>query len=90
MFALQGDEEPDFEDPTMIRSILTLYNSWVLVLFDTGASHSFISASCVSALGLESEPLEIAMGVGSPLGGRVRVDRVCRLCALEFAGYCLE
>ena len=84
MFTLQGEKEPNFEDPTMIRGILTLYNSWVLVLFDTGASHSFISASCVSALGLESELLEITMGVGSPLGGRVRVDRVCRSCASSF------
>ena len=87
MFALQGEEEPNFEDPTMIRGILTLFNSWVLVLFDTGASHSFISTSCVNALGLDTEPLDTVMSVGSPLGGKVRIDKVCKSCELEFAGY---
>ena len=87
VFALQGEEEPDFEDPAMIRGILTLFNSWVLVLFDTGASHSFISTSCVNALGLDTEPLDTAMSVGSPLGGKVRIDKICKSCKLEFAGY---
>ena len=31
---------------------------WVMILFDSGASHSFTAASCVRELGLEVETLE--------------------------------
>ena len=61
-------------------------NSWVKVLFDSGASHSFISIACVTSLGLEPETLGIAMSVASPLGGQTRVNLVCKSCELEFSG----
>ena len=54
-----------------------------MALFDTGASHSFISATCALTLGLESEPLRIAMRIVLPLGSQTRVDRECRSCELE-------
>ena len=48
-------------------------NSWASVLFDTSASHFFISMLFVRMLGLEYEPLESALSVGFPL------DRDCEL-----------
>ncbi|XP_028058330.1 uncharacterized protein LOC114262171 [Camellia sinensis] len=84
MYALQ--EEEDVGNPSVIQGMLILMNSWVKVLFDSGASHSFISAACVSSLGLEPETLEIAMGVASPLGGKTRVNLVCKSCELEISG----
>ena len=53
MFALQGNDDADQEDTTMIGGIIILHNSWIMALFDTEASHSFISTSCALALGLE-------------------------------------
>ena len=47
---------------------------WARVLFDSGASHSFIVASCVNVLGLKVESLEKPLHVSSPLGVRVRID----------------
>ena len=41
---------------------------WVRILFDSGASHSFIVASCVRGLGLEVETLEKSLYISSPLG----------------------
>ena len=41
---------------------------------DSGASHSFIAASCVEDLGLEVESLEEPLHVSSPLGARVNDD----------------
>ena len=38
------------------------------MLFDSGASHSLISASCVEALGLEVKTLEKPLYVHSRLG----------------------
>ena len=58
---------------------------WVRILFDSGASHSFIAASCVKELGLEVETLEKSLHVSSPLGTRVRVDMICRDCELEIS-----
>ena len=59
------------------------------MLFDSGASHSFITASCVKDLVLEVEPLEESLHVSSLLGTRVNVDQICRGCELEISGILL-
>ena len=56
------------------------------MLFDSGASHSFIIASVVIELGLEVETLEKPLYVGSPLGIRARTRIICRGCELEISG----
>ena len=58
---------------------------WAKILFDYGAFHSFVAASCVNALGLEVETLEEPLQVGSPLRIRVRIDQICRDCELEIS-----
>ena len=62
---------------------------WARILFDFGASHSFIAASCVKELGLEVETMENSLHVSSPLGTRVSVDLICRDCELEISGILL-
>ena len=47
---------------------------WAKILFDYGASHSFVSTSSVDVLGLEVETLEEPLHVSSPLGIRMRID----------------
>ena len=70
---------------------------WVLVLRGrrinlllryclTGASHSFVAASSVDVLGLEVETLDELLYMSSPLGTRVRIDKICRDCELEILG----
>ena len=56
------------------------------MLFDFGASHSFIAASVVIELGLEVEALEEPLYVSSPLGIRVRIWMICRGYELEIPG----
>ena len=58
-------------------------------MFDSVASHSFVAASCVKDLGLEVETLEKSLYVSSPIGTRVRVDKICRDCELEISGILL-
>ena len=55
------------------------------MLFDYGASHSFIAASVMMELGLEVEALEEPLYVSSPLGIRVRIGMICRGCELEIS-----
>ena len=59
------------------------------MLFDYGASHSFIVASVVIELGLEVEALEEPLYVSSPLTSRARIGMICRRCELEISGILL-
>ena len=66
-----------------------LFHLWARVLFDYGASHSFIAALCVKELGLEVETLEKPLHVSSPLGTKVRINQICRNYELEILGILL-
>ena len=55
------------------------------MLFDSGASHSFIAASVMIELGLKVEALEEPLYVSSPLGVRVRIGMICRGWELEIS-----
>ena len=59
---------------------------WEIVLFDSGASHSFIATSVVIELRLEVETLEEPLYVSSPLGIMARIGMICRDCELEILG----
>ena len=52
---------------------------WAKILFESGASHSFIAASSVDVLGLEVETLDKPLHVSSSLGTRVRIDQICHV-----------
>ena len=53
-------------DQPTLQGMFLLSRLWARILFDSGASHSFIVASCVRELGLEVETLEEPMHVSSP------------------------
>ena len=73
-------------DQPVIQSTFLLSLLWARVLFDSGASHSFITASVVIELGLEVETLEEPLYVSSPLGIRAKIWMICRGCELEISG----
>ena len=79
----------DSADQSVIQGTFLLSLLWVRIVFDFGASHSFITASCVRELGLEVETLEKPLYVSSPLGTRVSVDLIYRGCELEISGVLL-
>ena len=62
---------------------------WAKILFDYGASYSFVVTSSMDVLGLEVETLEESLHVSSPLGTKVRIDQICRDCELEILGILL-
>ena len=66
-----------------------LSHLWARILFDFGASYSFIAVSCVRELGLEVETLEKLLYVSSPLGTRVNMDLICWGYELEIFGILL-
>ena len=76
-------------DQPVIQGTFFLSRLWARVLFDSGASHSFIAESVVIELGLEVEALEEPLYVSSPLGIRARIGMICRGCELEISGILL-
>ena len=67
-------------DHLVIQGTFLLSRLWASVLFDYGASHSFIAESVVIQLCLKVEALEEPLYVSSPLGIRVRIGMICRDC----------
>ena len=76
-------------DHPVIQGTFLLSRLWARVLFDYGASHSFIAALVVIELGLEVEALEEPLYVSSPLGIRARIGMICRGFKLEISGILL-
>ena len=72
-------------DQLVIQGTFLLSCLWARVLFDSGASHSFIVASVVIELGLEFEALEEPLYVSSPLGIRAKMGMICRGCELDIS-----
>ena len=56
------------------------------MLFDSGATHSFISDACVSKLSLEKRDLDCELLVSTPSLGHVATSSVCVGCLMEVAG----
>ena len=65
--------------------MVLISHSWAHVLFDTGASHSFISVAFASVLRLEFERLESPLQLDTP-GGSNEVSLVCKSCRITVDG----
>ena len=76
-------------DPPVIQGTFFLSHLWARVLFNSGASYSFITASVVIELGLEVEALEEPLYVSFPLRIRARIGMICRGFELEISGILL-
>ena len=72
-------------DASVLQGTIQLFSTWVSVLFDTGASHSFISTACVSSLDLPIDVLPTTLSVDTPIGSRATLRFVCRACELIIA-----
>ena len=58
----------------------------VVILFDSGASHTFISTACVVRNNLEFDHTEDEYHVKSP-GGRIVTNQLVRDIALDLGGH---
>jgi len=56
------------------------------VLFDLGATHSFVSNECMGRLELAMRELECELIVATPASGEVSTTSVCVGCPMEVAG----
>lgn len=75
------------EGPSELRGTVLLFSTLVRALFDTGASHSFISQPLVASMGLPMEELDYPLTMSNPMGGRTRLRYVCPSCTVYLGEY---
>ena len=76
------DVEEVVDEPDAVIGMFSLNSCPALILFDTGASHSFISRNFVRKHGLAEESIGKPIRVSSP-GGEMIVNSGCRQLNLE-------
>ncbi|XP_047149583.1 uncharacterized protein LOC124821701 [Vigna umbellata] len=59
----------------------------ISVLFDSGATHSFISKACVDKLGIVESEMQFDLVVSTPAAGEIRTSIVCVRCPIEVEGH---
>ena len=74
----------------MVEGMISVYSTWVHVLFDTGATQSFIYASCANALRLKTEMVENLLLIELSMGMNSRVDKICKRCVITLVGRALK
>jgi hypothetical protein len=73
-------EHPD----NLIRGMCFINNTPLIAIIDTGATHSFITVSCVECLVLVVTPLSRVMVIDTPTSGSVTTSLVCAKCPVSF------
>ncbi|GAU34277.1 hypothetical protein TSUD_321230 [Trifolium subterraneum] len=84
VYSLDGEQARG--NNALIIDVCQLGQSEIVVLFDCGATNSFISVECVMRLGLSSTSLLPPMTVAVATGGKVVSKRVCQNCPVSVAG----
>jgi hypothetical protein len=69
----------------MILDIFLASSHLVTVLFDYGASHSFISSSFVAKYNMPITTMKLTMLVSSP-GGEMKTKHICLVVSISIGG----
>jgi hypothetical protein len=73
------------ETPGVAQGTFSVKNHSANVLFDTGATHSFVTASWVESHNMPVAPMYPPMRVSS-IGGRTQMDRFCPSARFQIRG----
>jgi len=84
VFTLNGAKVSKSKD--LIQGRCFINGIHLLVLFDFGATHSFISYLCVEKLKLYVSSLNKDLVVETPTSGSVLTSNVCLNCSMEISG----
>ncbi|XP_052736626.1 uncharacterized protein LOC128197842 [Vigna angularis] len=84
VYAITGAEAAS--SGTLVTGICLLYGMNCGVLFDSGATHSFISKACVDKLGITESEMQFDLVVSTPAAGEVRTSTMCVRCPIEVEG----
>nr|KYP32719.1 hypothetical protein KK1_046525 [Cajanus cajan] len=72
--------------PDLIQGMCFINGTPLIVLYDSGATHSFISHACVPKLKLPVSALSFELIVETPTSGSVSTSDACLKCPLSIDG----
>ncbi|XP_040999535.1 uncharacterized protein LOC121245660, partial [Juglans microcarpa x Juglans regia] len=84
VFALTPGEAEDKED--VITGIVPLFLNKAIVLFDSGATHSFISMDYVKLCPIVADEMDYNLRVSTPTGDIVTCNKILLKCPITISG----
>ena len=84
VYAMTGAEATGSGNLVMGQCVIA--GESLCVLYDSGATHSFMSIACVEHLGLPVRELQCELAVSTPASGLVRTSSLCARCPVEVEG----
>ncbi|XP_061362621.1 uncharacterized protein LOC133306330 [Gastrolobium bilobum] len=84
VFTLDANEAQKY--PNLIRGNVILNGYPLSVIFDSGASGSFIVGHIAIRIGITPAPLPYELQISTPTGGSCTASEICRGCILQFEG----
>ncbi|CAJ2642347.1 unnamed protein product [Trifolium pratense] len=84
VFALAGTQTAS--EDRLIRGTCFINHIPLITIIDTGATHCFVAADCVSRLGLKLSSRNGEMVIETPAKGSVTTSLVCSRCPLSMFG----
>ncbi|XP_047148657.1 uncharacterized protein LOC124820912, partial [Vigna umbellata] len=85
VYAITGAEAAS--SGTLITGTCLIHEKQCCVMFDSGATHSFISKACVDKLGIAESEMQFDLVVSTPAAGEIRTSTVCVRCPIEVEGH---
>ncbi|XP_057418404.1 uncharacterized protein LOC130712594 [Lotus japonicus] len=82
VFVISGEQAAVTDD--LIQGTCTIAGNSLMVLFDSGATHSFISEECAKRLGLLTLELPFDLVVTTPVADRLVTRTTCLQCPLIY------
>jgi predicted aspartyl protease len=70
------------EGAPIMTGTFSINHQPVIILFDSGATHSFISSKCGTKIGLNLYPTSGAYTIATP-GGKISSNQVCRSVPIQ-------
>ncbi|XP_038988015.1 uncharacterized protein LOC120112523 [Phoenix dactylifera] len=71
---------------TAVTGTLLVHSTYAYALFDSGATHSFISSTYVHKHDIFCSPLERELCVSTPAGGKMITSLICKSCPVIVEG----
>jgi len=84
VYAMSGAEASG--SGNLVMGSCMLASTSCCVLYDSGATHSFVSDACVNRLGMLVCELQCELVVSTPASGLVRTSSLCARCPVEVEG----
>ncbi|XP_077242428.1 uncharacterized protein LOC143882933 [Tasmannia lanceolata] len=68
---------------TVVSGTLPIASSYGYALFDSGATHSFVSSTFVALYYLPTSPLDYDLCVSTPVGKEILTNRISKMCPIR-------